>query len=171
MDAQSLNFTIFCIGSVADHLKMNARDVYHKLHNAGIISDYIVPCYDVLHTFSKEYMAHYKNKGRYYLFYLITLSGVLGVFLSGDFLTTFIFFELMSFSSYPLIIHDEKEESKKAGITYLSVAVISGMVLLMGLFVIYNQVSSLNFDSLRTFTEGGNISLPLFIGGTHLHIY
>lgn len=116
-------------------------------------------------TFSKEYMAHYQNKGRYYLFYLITLSGVLGVFLSGDFLTTFIFFELMSFSSYPLIIHDEKEESKKAGITYLSVAVVSGMILLMGLFVIYNQVGSLNFDSIRAFTEGGEISLPLFVGG------
>ena len=63
-------------------------------------------------TFSKEYMKHYENKGRYYLFYLITLSGVMGVFLSNDFMTTFIFFELMSFSSYPLIIHDEKEESK-----------------------------------------------------------
>ena len=68
MDAQSLNFTIFCIGSVADHLKMNARDVYHKLHNAGIISDYIVPCYDVLHSFSKEYIvedliAYMKKKG------------------------------------------------------------------------------------------------------------
>ena len=60
-------------------------------------------------TFSKEYMHHYQNKGRYYFFYLLTLSGVMGVFLSGDFMTTFIFFEIMSFCSYPLIIHDEKE--------------------------------------------------------------
>ncbi|MBO5793865.1 MAG: DUF3791 domain-containing protein [Bacteroidaceae bacterium] len=56
MNSQSLNFTIFCIGSLADHLKISARDVYHKLQSAGIISDYIVPCYDVLHTFSKEYI-------------------------------------------------------------------------------------------------------------------
>ena len=56
MNPQSLNFTIFCIGSIADHLNMNARDVYHKLQSANIISDYIVPCYDVLHTFSKEYI-------------------------------------------------------------------------------------------------------------------
>jgi hypothetical protein len=56
MTTQSLNFTIFCIGSIADHLNMDARDVYHKLQSANIISDYIVPCYDVLHTFSKEYI-------------------------------------------------------------------------------------------------------------------
>lgn len=56
MDFQTLNFTIFCVGSLADHLKMNARDVYHKLQDSGIISDYIVPCYDVLHSFSKEYI-------------------------------------------------------------------------------------------------------------------
>ncbi len=68
MNSQTLNFTIFCVGSVADHLKMNARDVYHKLQSAGIISDYIVPCYDVLHSFSKEYIvedlvAYMKKKG------------------------------------------------------------------------------------------------------------
>lgn len=66
--SEDLIFTISCIGSVADHLKMNARDVYHKLHNAGIISDYIVPCYDVLRSFSKEYIvedlvAYMKKKG------------------------------------------------------------------------------------------------------------
>lgn len=56
MDFQTLNFTIFCVGSLADHLKMNARDVYHKMQDSGIISGYIVPCYDVLHSFSKEYI-------------------------------------------------------------------------------------------------------------------
>lgn len=56
MDFQTLYFTIFCVGSIADYLGMNERDVYHKLQDAGIITDYIVPCYDVLHSFSKEYI-------------------------------------------------------------------------------------------------------------------
>jgi len=56
MDFKTLNFTIFCIGSVAEYLKMNARDVYHLMQDASIITDYIVPGYDVLHTFSKEYI-------------------------------------------------------------------------------------------------------------------
>ncbi len=56
MDYQSLNFVIFCVGSVADALKMSAKDVYRRMKEGDIISSYIVPCYDVLHTFSREYI-------------------------------------------------------------------------------------------------------------------
>ena len=56
MDYKILNFVIFCVGSVADALKMSAKDVYCRMSQADIISDYIVPCYDVLHTFSREYI-------------------------------------------------------------------------------------------------------------------
>ena len=40
MDYKILNFVIFCVGSVADALKMSAKDVYHRM----------------LHTFSREYI-------------------------------------------------------------------------------------------------------------------
>ena len=56
MDDKTLYFVIFCVGSVAEALKMNARDVYRQMKAGNIISDYIVPCYDVLHTFSREYI-------------------------------------------------------------------------------------------------------------------
>ncbi|MDO5294094.1 MAG: sodium:proton antiporter, partial [bacterium] len=45
--------------------------------------------------FSKEYFAHYRNRNRYYLFTLFTLGATVGVFLSADLFTTFIFFEIM----------------------------------------------------------------------------
>ncbi|MBO4738437.1 MAG: DUF3791 domain-containing protein [Bacteroidales bacterium] len=56
MDFKSLNFTIFCINNVAAYLHRDAREVYHLMQDSNIINDYIVPCYDVLHTFSKEYI-------------------------------------------------------------------------------------------------------------------
>jgi hypothetical protein len=56
MDYQVLNFTIFCVSSVSAFLGKSARDVYHQMQDAGIIKDYIVPCYDVLHTFPKDYI-------------------------------------------------------------------------------------------------------------------
>ena len=56
MDFNSLNFTIFCVNNVASYLNRNAREVYHLMQDANIINGYIVPCYDVLHTFSKEYI-------------------------------------------------------------------------------------------------------------------
>jgi len=56
MDFKILNFTIFCVNNVASFLNKSAKDVYHAMQNAGMIDGYIVPCYDVLHSFSKEYI-------------------------------------------------------------------------------------------------------------------
>ena len=50
--------------------------------------------------FSKEYFVHYRNRNRYHLFQLMTLGATAGIFLSADLYTTFIFFEIMSISSY-----------------------------------------------------------------------
>ena len=87
--------------------------------------------------FSKEYFGHYRNRNRYYLFLLVTLGATEGVFFSADFFTTFLFFEIMSFTSYVWVAHDEKPESLRAGATYLAVAVIGGLVMLMGIFLLY----------------------------------
>jgi hypothetical protein len=35
---------------------MSEADVYGRLKESGILMEYIVPCYDVLHTFSREYI-------------------------------------------------------------------------------------------------------------------
>ena len=56
MSDKNLHFVVFCIGGLTEALHMKAPDVYHRLQGAGIIDEYIVPCYDVLHTFSKEYI-------------------------------------------------------------------------------------------------------------------
>ena len=67
--------------------------------------------------FSMEYMAHYKNRRRYYLFFWLTFAATVGVFLSADLYTTFIFFEIMSFTSYVWVAFDEKKESLQAAQT------------------------------------------------------
>ncbi len=98
--------------------------------------------------FSKEYFSCYRNRNRYYLFLLLTLGAVEGVFLSADFYTTFIFFELMSLTSYVWVAQDERKESLKAAGTYLAVAVIGGLVMLMGVFLLYSVTGTLEFDAL-----------------------
>lgn len=98
--------------------------------------------------FSKEYFAHYRNRNRYYLFLLLTLGATVGVFLSADFYTTFIFFEMMSFTSYVWVAHDEKKDSMRAAGTYLAVAVIGGLVMLMGIFLLYHVTGTLRFEDL-----------------------
>lgn len=56
MNSNQVDFSTFCIGSVAASLGMGEADVYRRLKESGILMDYIVPCYDVLHTFSREYI-------------------------------------------------------------------------------------------------------------------
>lgn len=98
--------------------------------------------------FSKEYFAHYSHKARYYSFLLITMFATLGVFLSADFFTMFIFFEIMSLSSYVWVAQEETPDALKAGVTYLAIAVIGGMVMLMGLFLLKDALGTLRMDEL-----------------------
>ncbi len=56
MNYESMRFTIFCVNNVAEHLNRSATEIYHMMQNADIIDGYIVPCYDVLHSYSKEYI-------------------------------------------------------------------------------------------------------------------
>ena len=98
---------------------------------------------------SREYFAHhYRNRNRYYLFFLMTLGATLGVFLSSDLFTTFVFFEIMSFTSYTWVAHDETPGALRAAETYLAVAVIGGMVMLVGLFLLENALGTLTIAEL-----------------------
>lgn len=99
-------------------------------------------------VFSKEYFQNIHKTNRYYFFMMCTLGATLGVFLSDDLYTTFIFFEIMSFTSYILVIHDENKKAIKAGNLYLGVAVLGGLVTLFGLFLMYYEVGSLNVNEI-----------------------
>lgn len=98
--------------------------------------------------FSKEYFAHYSHKVRYYGFMLLTMFATLGVFLAKDLFTMFIFFEVMSLSSYVWVVQEETEEALKVGVTYLTIAVIGGMVMLMGLFLLNHTLGTLQIGEL-----------------------
>ena len=104
--------------------------------------------------FSPEYFAHYRNRNRYYLFLLVTLGATEAIFLSADLYTTFVFFEIMSLCSYVWVAQDEKLESLRAGGTYLAVAVLGGMVMLMGIFLLYHQVGTLMIHDLAAACAG-----------------
>lgn len=56
MDKKTLEFVTFCIGRLSTLLKVSQQDVYKRLKDSGILYGYIVPSYDVLHTFSSRYL-------------------------------------------------------------------------------------------------------------------
>ena len=56
MDKKTLEFLTFCISKLSIQLKLPQREVYSRLKKSGILYGYIVPSYDVLHTFSSRYL-------------------------------------------------------------------------------------------------------------------
>ncbi len=114
---------------------------------------------------SREYFTHHGNRNRFYLFMLWTLGATMGVFLSASLFTTFIFFEIMSFTSYVWVAQEENVPSLRAAQTYLAVAIIGGLVMLMGLFMVYHELGTLVISELRPAVVEKGGSTKLFVAG------
>ncbi len=115
-----------------------------------------------------QYFAGHKNTPRFYLFFLWTLGAVLGVFLSGDLYTTFLFFEIMSFTSYVWVAQEEDGAALRAAGTYLAVAVIGGLVMLMGIFLLYHQLGTVSLSGLSAAAGACEDKTGLYAAGVCL---
>lgn len=56
MDKETLEFVTYCISKLSGLLNIPQSDVYRRLKSSGILYGYIVPSYDVLHTFGSRYL-------------------------------------------------------------------------------------------------------------------
>lgn len=113
--------------------------------------------------YSTVYMSFKHAQSRFYIFLLITYTGCLGVVAAGDFFTLFLFFELMAFSSYVLVIHDENRKAMKAGQEYLYWGVIGGLALLMAIILMYDQTKTMEFTNILSAFEETPIKLTMVI--------
>lgn len=115
--------------------------------------------------FSQEYFADSPHRARYYFFYLFTLGATVGLFLSADLFTTFLFLEMVGLTSYVMVIHSESALALKAGQTYLAVAIICGMVMLMGLFLLSHHAGTLVISELPAVWAAHPNKAPLYLAG------
>lgn len=113
---------------------------------------------------SREYIAHLIDPGRYYFCFLLTLSAVIGIFMAADFFTLFMFFEMMSLVSFPLVAHDGEPASLRAAGTYLRVSVIGGLFIIAGMLILYKQIGSLTYYTVLTFAPYTNQQMLLTAG-------
>ncbi len=99
-------------------------------------------------VFSREYMRSSRNRNRYYFFTLLTLGASQGIFLAADLTGALLFLEIMSFTSYVWVAHDETESAMRAAGTYLGIAIIGGLASLMGLFILSVELGTTRIDEL-----------------------
>lgn len=114
--------------------------------------------------FSFQYMKHEQNERSYYAFYLLTLASLMALTLSGTMVTMYLFFELMTFISVPMVLHSRTKESVAAGIKYLIYSVAGATMGLLGIFMLTPHIAS------PYFVEGGslvatnlNVSMDAFL--------
>lgn len=53
---QEIDFAMFVLYHVAEHLDMPVVHVYKLLNSVDIVDGYLIPCYNVLHTLGTEYL-------------------------------------------------------------------------------------------------------------------
>ncbi|TVR90076.1 MAG: NADH dehydrogenase subunit [Spirochaetaceae bacterium] len=107
-----------------------------RVDGAGFVFAVLIGFVWLLATvFCRAYMAHAHAQTRFYSLLVFTLGGCIGVVTAGDFLTLFVFFELMTFSSYVLVVHEQDPESMKAGDLFIRLGVAGGLVLLFAIIL------------------------------------
>lgn len=101
---------------------------------------------------------------RFYCFFAISLSATLGVAFSANLLTLYVFYEMLSLATYPLVTHNQDKDARSGGRTYLTylLGTSIGFVLPAMLFCYFKSGASL------TFTEG--FAWAGVLGGTEVLI-
>ena len=91
---------------------------------------------------------------RFYACFAIAISSAVGVAFSANLLTLFIFYEILSLSTYPLVTHNQDDEAIKGGRKYLIYLLTTSVGLaLPAMIIVYQQTGSLDFT-------GGGVAFP-----------
>jgi multicomponent Na+:H+ antiporter subunit D len=100
-------------------------------------------------SYSIGYMRslHEHAQTRYYFCFAFAIFGAVGVALSGNLLTMFIFYEILTVSTYPLVAHDQTPEALFAGRKYLAYLLTSGVFFLAAVVLTYYFAGTTDFVS------------------------
>ncbi len=93
---------------------------------------------------------HEKNQTRFYFFFAIALFSVIGVAFAANMLTLFIFYEVLTLCTFPLVTHSGTDEAKRAGRVYLGI-LLGTSIGFQFLALVWTWMIAGTLD----FTEGG----------------
>ena len=82
-------------------------------------------------AYASPYLRSDPNAGRFAEWWLLTLAGNLGVFIAADLVSFYLTFSVVSLAAWGLIAHDSTSSSRRAGVIYVALAVLSEAFLLI----------------------------------------
>ncbi len=87
-----------------------------------------------------------QNQTRFYVCFALALAATMGVAFAGNLLTLFVFYELLTLSTYPLVTHSGKPEAIAGGRTYLGILIGTSIAfLLLGIAWTWQIAGTLEF--------------------------
>jgi multicomponent Na+:H+ antiporter subunit D len=119
--------------------------------------------------YSWRYMEHDTGVEKFYTLFLLLLTGMLGIVLTGDIFNMYVFLEIMSISAYALVaFRKETFEAVEAGIKYLVVGSAASTLILLAVAILYGVYGSLTIAQIAHLIEVS--PSPLIWGALALYL-
>ncbi|WP_100642832.1 proton-conducting transporter membrane subunit [Alteromonas facilis] len=91
---------------------------------------------------------HEENQTRFFTLFAIALAGVMAIAYSANLFTLFLFYEVLTVSTYPLVTHAGTSKARKGGRTYLTLLMGSSIVFFLpAIIIVYVTTGTLDFQS------------------------
>ncbi|MCX6799077.1 MAG: proton-conducting transporter membrane subunit, partial [Candidatus Diapherotrites archaeon] len=122
--------------------------------------------------YSLRFLQKHKGLDKFYTLFLLMTAGMLGMMLTGDIFSLFVFFEMLSISSAGLIaFYLNRGEPAEAAFKYMVVSAIAGLFILFAAGILYSQYNILNMAGLASamsFSQLDKIALVLLVAALAL---
>jgi multicomponent Na+:H+ antiporter subunit D len=120
--------------------------------------------------YSIQYMDRFTSKARFYSLFLLMVTGMIGVALTGDLFNLYVFLEIASIASYALVAFGCEHEELEASFKYLVLGSVGSSLVLFGIAIMYSLTGSLNMAQVSMQLASGFkgihfFAIALFIGG------
>ena len=133
--------------------------IYFKMDTLGKVFAVVISIVWLLSAvFAVEYMKHEEHNRRYFAFYLMVYGVLMGLSFAGNMVTFYMFFEMMTLLSMPLVLHTLTREAVMAGLKYMFYSFCGAYMVLFGLFFLCRYTNTL------TFTPGGTLDPAMLQG-------
>jgi multicomponent Na+:H+ antiporter subunit D len=93
------------------------------------------------------YLEGAPNRSRFFGFFSLCVSSTAGISMAGNLFTFLLFYEALTWTTYPLVVHRGTEASLAAGRTYLRYTVVGGAVFLLGVVWLHAVAGPIEFSA------------------------
>jgi len=124
-----------------------------KLFAAVVIAIWVIAGF-----YAFEYMKHEKEEKRFFGFYVMVFGILHALVFAGNMVTYYLFYELMTLLSVPLILHNRSKEAIMGGLKYLFYSLFGAYLVLFGIFFLNKYAVTLDF------IPGGSLDMAAVLG-------